>query len=428
MKYADKLNIVCRRRNIARWEGSISNTVTPSVIPPSRFTSLLWVFVLVLALCVGASARPEFRGAWVTGWTHGFLTPEEADATVAAAKAANINALFIQVRKVGDAYYDSAYEPRATNIGVQEYDPLAYVIERAHREGIEVHAWVNALRVQLGSRSNSDPRHVCNRRPEWLTRDVNGRVKSSDGLYLDPGAPGVQDYTAQIVLDILRKYNVDGIHLDYLRYPGGEWGYNSAAVARFNSRYGRSGSPSADDPRWSAWRREQVTSLARRIYREVNAARPEVKLTAAAICWGEPYDSFERTDAYRQAFQDWPKWMREGIVDAVVPMNYRGDRSPASARQYRRWLDNMCGWRYDRHIYAGQMVGEDLAGAIAQLRASRASGSEGIVCFMLNDTPQRGQLVLALRRSAYTQPADIPIMPWKERFARVPGRGKSSEF
>jgi uncharacterized lipoprotein YddW (UPF0748 family) len=414
---------VDRLRNDAGREVVISKSEIPSVISLRTLLLLLCCMALVLVTSVAGLARAEFRGAWVTAWNHGFLSPEEADATISAAKAANINALFIQVRKVGDAYYDSDLEPRASNIsGPADYDPLAYIIEAAHSEGIEIHAWINVLRVQSGTGSNSDPRHVCNKHPDWLSSDSSGREKSPDGFFLDPGVPAVQDYTVRIVADLLKKYDIDGIHLDYVRYPGSQWGYNPEAVARFNTRFGRSGQPAVADEQWLSWRRDQVTALVRKVHSKVNAVRPDVKLSAAAISWGDCCDRFEDTAAYRQALQDWAAWMREGILDAAVPMNYRKEASAGSSEQYRRWLHGMRRWQGDRHVYAGQMVGQDLNGAIAQLRASRETGTEGMVCFTLNDTPARDALVSALKRTVYAQPAEPPSMPWKQRLARVPGR------
>lgn len=369
-----------------------------------------------MTLSVGtALARSEFRGAWVTAWNRGFLTPAEADATVEAAKAANINALFIQVRKIGDAYYDSTYEPRATNIS-DGYDPLKYIIDRAHEEGIEVHAWINVLRVRLRT-PIADSRHVCNSHPEWITRDVSGRTKSEDGVYLDPGSPGVQYYTTKVALDIVTRYDVDGIHLDYIRYPGTNWGYNDESVARFNKRYGRAGVPVAGDSEWCDWRREQVTNLVRRIYSEANSVKPRVKVTAATIAWGECYPRFEHTAAYRQAFQDWAGWMRDGLLDAVVPMNYHKEQTADSVAKYRGWLDGMRRWQYGRHAYAGQMVGDNLRTAVARLSASRAAGTDGMVCFTFNDLPGRADLVAALRGTVYAYPAEPPSMPWKQRVA-----------
>ncbi|MDO8684639.1 MAG: family 10 glycosylhydrolase [Armatimonadota bacterium] len=403
----------------------IARLVLSSINTSRAFASVLvCLFILIMAVGASCAARPEFRGAWVTGWSSGYLTPAEADKTIAAAKAANINALFIQVRKVGDAYYQSDYEPLATNIaGPPDYDPLAYIIERAHSEGLEVHAWVNLLRVQSSNSTSFDPAHVCNAHPEWLMCDVSGSTKSADGVFLDPGVPEVRDYTTQVVMDIARRYDVDGIHLDYIRYPGREWGYNSESVSRFNSRFGRVGDPDPADPKWSDWRREQVTGLVRNIYKRINAVKPNVKVSAATVSWGECSSSFEDTLAYTKVFQDWAGWMREGIIDASILMNYRDERKSSLAGQYRRWLQGMQRWQYGRHVYAGQMVySEYITGAVAQLEASRASGSDGMVCFSFNDTPSRAALVSALKRSVYTGPAAVPTMSWKERFARAPSK------
>lgn len=378
------------------------------------------ILCVLLALPVSAIARSEFRGAWVTAWDHGFLSQSEANATVAAAKAAHINALFIQVRKTGDAYYNSQYEPRATNISDARYDPLAYIIDRAHAEGIEIHAWINVLRVRSANSVNPNPMHISNQHPDWLTCDASGSTKCPDGAFLDPGVPEVQDYIVGIATDILSNYNVDGLHLDYIRYPGSRYGYNEQAVERFNTRFARTGTPAAGDTQWLSWRRSQVTNLVRRIYSEANAIRPDAKISAATVCWGDFNGSFERTDAYREALQDWAGWMRDGIVDAVVPMNYRNESSPTSASQYRHWLSAMVQWQSGRHVYAGQIVHDDLPGAVAQLKASRAAGIDGEVCFAFNDTPTRAAFVSAVSHSVYAEPAEAPTMPWKERFASAP--------
>jgi uncharacterized lipoprotein YddW (UPF0748 family) len=388
------------------------------------------VFFCILATAILASGargtRQEFRGAWVTAWNHGFLTPTEADQTVAAAKAANINALFIQVRKVGDAYYSSSYEPRASNIPDPDFDPLAYIVEKAHSEGIEVHAWINVLRVQSGATASSGAGHVCAGHPEWLSSDPSGRVKSPDGVFLDPGAPEVQSYTLKIVADLLSKYDVDGIHLDYIRYPGREWGYNQTSVDRFNKSCGKTGTPSVNDPQWCDWRRNQVTSLVRKIYGLVNEMKPDVKVTAATIVWGDYSDHFADTLAYQKVYQDWASWMKEGIVDASVPMNYRDESKPKMATQYRRWLDGMKQWEFGRHIYAGQLATQNTGTVVDQLQASRSCGMNGMVCFQFNADPSRASLVAAMRRTVFSEPVGTPSLPWKTRFARAPGRMGSS--
>ena len=423
MKTKRLKNLVCAPRRILDGRrGAIARHHPFAALLLQLATCLV---MLALFAAAAGCAPSEFRGAWVTAWNPGFLTPAEADETIAAAKTANMNALIIQVRKAGDAYYNSKLEPRASNIsGSWDYDPLAYVIDRAHSAGLEVHAWVNALRMLSPAASAVDPRHVCSLHPEWIMSDSTGGINSPTGVYLDPGVPDVQEYTLKVITDLAANYDLDGVHLDYLRYPNREWGYNSVSVGRFNTRYGRSGAPVPDDPLWSQWRRDQLTALVGKIYQRVSSVRPGAKVTLAAVAWGDCPSDFESGSSYRAAFQDWAGWLRDGILDAAIPMNYRDETDATAAEQYRGWLEGMRRWRSDRHVYAGQMVTGDVDSAVAQLRASRDSGAPGTVCFSFNATPTRPALVAALRSAVYSQPASVPKMPWKARYAQAPDRGR----
>jgi uncharacterized lipoprotein YddW (UPF0748 family) len=334
------------------------------------------------------------------------------------AKEANLNALFIQVRKVGDAYYKSNYEPRASNIkGPADYDPLAYIIERAHASGIEVHAWVNTFRVWSRSGLPTDPDHIAVRHPGWVTRTASGDKFAGEGLFLDPGVPEVRDYTLNIFSDIVKNYDVDGIHMDYVRYPGAAFGYASAAVEEFNIETGRVGVPANNDPQWQQWRRDQVTSLVRRIYKSATAMKPGIKVTAATISWGDCKGNFCDATPFLQVYQDWRTWMEEGIIDANIPMNYKDERSGRSAQMYRNWLDGFKRWQYDRHVYGGLDFNTQPALAVQQLTASRKRGLQGMVGFGFNQSDQRGKLVAALKRTVFSEPADVPSMDWKTTVA-----------
>ncbi len=344
--------------------------VVSGIIEKMRCFILLIAMLFSLA-SAGIAAKPEFRGAWVSGWHDGFLTPEQADETTRLAKQANLNALFIQVRKVGDAYYRSSFEPRATNFsGSPEYDPLAYIIEKAHAEGIEVHVWINVFRVWANGQP-SDPQHVALRFPDWISRRYNGETTASDGLFLDPGIPEVCDYTLNIVMDIVKAYNIDGVHLDYIRYAGRDYGYAPTAVARFNEENNRCGEPSPEDPEWCQWRREQVTSLVRRIYKAVKKEKPNVKVSAAVVCWGSGAGKFEKSAPYVKVHQDWLSWLKLGYVDAVIPMNYKNETSVLEAKWYREWLDMFRQWKVDRHIYSGLMFLADNNNVVRQIEACR---------------------------------------------------------
>ncbi|MBI2844340.1 MAG: family 10 glycosylhydrolase [Armatimonadetes bacterium] len=379
-----------------------------------KISILVFLLFAISFAIAGAEPKREFRGAWVTAWSSGILSPEEADETVRLAKEANMNALFIQVRKVGDAYYKSNYEPRASNItGPTEYDPLGYVIEKAHAQGLEVHAWLNTFRVWTRDDLPEDPNHIVNQHPDWLTRTAFGETRAGEGLYLDPGVPEVQDYTFNVFMDVVNNYNIDGIHFDFVRYPGPEFGYAPTAVDRFNLAFGRTDIPSNSDPAWQQWRREQVTALVRRVYRAVIKSNPRIKITAATIPWGDCTANFCDTSPFLRTYQDWCAWMKEGILDANIPMNYKDESNSRNAREYRNWLDGFKRWQYGRHVYSGLDFNARPDYVVRQLEAARSRGVNGMVGFPFNQTEARPKLVEALKNGIYSDPALVPLMPWK---------------
>jgi uncharacterized lipoprotein YddW (UPF0748 family) len=318
------------------------------------------------------------------------------------------------VRKVGDAYYKSNYEPRANNIlGGADYDPLAYIIKKAHSEGIEVHAWMNTFRIWSKPTLPTEPEHIALKHPDWITRTATGDWKAGEGLFLDPGVQEVQDYTFNVFMDVVKNYDIDGIHFDYVRYPGAQFGYAPPAVERFNLEKGRSGIPANDDPVWADWRRDQVTALVTRIYKAATALKPNIKVTAATISWGDCSKNFCDTTPFRHVYQDWQTWLSRGIIDAAIPMNYKDERNPKNAREYRNWLDGFSRWKYDRHVYGGVDFNAGPAMVVQQLQAARSRGVEGTVGFSFNQTAAREKLVQALKSGIFTEPAAVPEMPWK---------------
>lgn len=361
------------------------------------------------------TAAPEFRGLWVHSWVPGLLSPAQIDETVKWAKDANLNALIVQVRKIGDAYYSSGIEPRAWNIQAgPDFDPLDYAIRQGHANGMEVHAWFNVFRVMAGA-STPPANHVTNLHPEWLSKNNKGESVSPDGRFLDPGVPEVRVFLVRLITELLTKYNIDGINLDYIRYPGRTWGYNDISVARFNSQYGRTGTPSPSDPQWCDWRREQVTETVRAIYREINRLKPQVKLSAATIPWGACRQDFTKTDAYAEVFQDWRAWMKEGILDANIPMNYRNPSSASDGCTFIGWLDGVKRWSYGRHVYCGLMTFKSALGTASQARIARDRGLQGIVGFAFSQTGPKEALAAKLKQTVFAEPAPVPEMPWKKK-------------
>ncbi len=316
----------------------------------------------------------EYRALWVDAFHAGIKSAAEVDALVANAQRANVNALIVQVRKRGDAYYNNSLEPRAADADPAPYDPLAYLITKAHaaNPALEVHAWTNIFSV--GSTSD-----VMQTHPDWATQKADGTVSASS---FDPGNPDVITYTHDVLLHLVRNYDVDGIHFDYVRYPdNGDWGYNPTAVALFNAATGRSGAPPAGDPVWCQWRRDQVTGFVRRFYQDAIALKPKLKVSAALIAYGAAPASdaaWQNSSAYSLVFQDWRAWLQEGILDFGVVMNY--DREWSSSQ--KAWFDSWIEWEKDHQGTRRLLVG---VGAylnypehtFAQLSRARTSSALG---------------------------------------------------
>lgn len=380
---------------------------------------LLIAQILCVLICSGCTSAamdpPEFRAVAVHTWIPGMLSKQELDDSLKWAKDANMNAIIVQARRVGDAYYRSAYEPRATNVKGPGFDPIGYAFEQGHEKGLEVHAWFNVYRVWSKLGAPSDPRHVVNAHPEWLNKDYDGNSKSDDGQFIDPGIPEARAYTVKLVGDLLTKYDVDGLMLDFVRYPGKKWGYSDLAVARFNKENNRTGKPDPDDPIWCQWRRNQVTAMARDIYAEVTRVRPRVKVSASTVVWGPCQTDWTKTDAYGNIFQDWRLWMEKGYLDANMPMNYK---NPADAKQnqwYLDWLDGCKRWSYGRHTYNTIMLSKgSVPGAVTQVRQGQEKKMEGVVGFAFCQTDCKDELAKQIMAKVFTNPAPVPKMPWKK--------------
>lgn len=367
-------------------------------------TGLLFVGFAVFPI---PSHAAEFRGVWVDAFHPGFMGPEQTTEMVERAKDANFNALFIQVRKRGDAYYVSGIEPRATNIA-SDYDALADVIQKAHTAGLEVHAWVSVLDIFANSKFyQASADHIIAKHPEWLMCTKDGSTSLDAGkLMLDPGIPAVQKYTLAVIMDIVKRYDVDGIHLDNIRYLGSNTGYNAISTESFNAENKTTGTPDEKDAKWCAWRRDQVTSLVRDIYRAVTTAKPSVKVSASVFA--------NRSIAYDEFFQDWDGWLNEGILDFAVPMVFALDDAT-----FEKTVDDVLTCAHSRQVYIGQGAWRlPIEQTQKQLDYVRSKDAPGLVIFSYDyatrsKTEGEQNLLDALRTSTFASTEDVPLLPWK---------------
>lgn len=409
---------------------------------------ILWGVGVLLVQVAGASSDAQFRAFWVTAFGPGFWTPGQADQLLTQTRAANLNALMVQVGRRGDAFYNDSFQPRSEEPNFQPgFDALQYLIDSAHglTPRLEIHAWINTLVMANANALPKDPQHVFNLHgphtaDNWFTQRLDGLETSASSYFLDAGHPEAAQYVVRMYAWLVSNYEVDGIHLDFIRYPetnvaGADWGYNPTAVARFNQELGRSGIPSPSDPDWIGWRREQVTNLVRKIYLTVTALNPKVKVSAATIAWGAGPRSAEEYyasgAAYTRVLQDWFGWLKEGILDLNVPMNYDRESSTRQAQWFRDWISFETAHQFNRHVVIGQgSFLNAIADTLRQIRLalSRALGVCGFSYQTSNNENKPfSEMVRALTQPSEYDPESVPVfataasvpgMPWKENPTR----------
>jgi uncharacterized lipoprotein YddW (UPF0748 family) len=379
----------------------------------------------VLFACVytpPALAEAEYRAVWIDTWNPGILDEASARLNIERVRQHNFNTVFVEACKTMDAYYASEFLPRGLNLQQEGFDPLDTVLKCAKPKNpalrpLEVHAWMVAFRAWKDSALPDG--HVAKSHPQWLSKTNKGGQRDPEkNLFLDPGHPEVQDFLVQIAKEIVRKYPVDGLHLDYIRYPGQEWGYNPTSLARFQRETNRKDVPDPKDEQWSAWRREQVTSLVRRISAEIKEIRPQIKLSAATITWGDvPQGEFTKTRAYQEALQDWPSWMRAGYLDLNVPMDYKRASNALQAQDFVDWVNLARKASPDRHLIVGLGAWlNPLKSTIRQAAVAKKLDGDGVCLFSFNqlETSERtAPLVLRdISGDLFTKPAPVPAAKW----------------
>jgi len=302
--------------------------------------------LLLLALCAGiSSAHAEFRAAWVASvFNINFpsrpgLDPaaqqREIIAILEAARKARLNALLVQVRPEGDALYASKLEPWSRFLtgrqgGSPGYDPLQVFIVEGRKRGIGIHAWLNPYRAATSASDARDLQHISKRMGVYAKRA--GRL-----LWMDPGAPAVQDHVVNVARDLLRRYDLAGLHIDDYFYPYPESGGGDAFPdADTYGAYQRAGGALSR----ADWRRSNVNTLVRRLHDAVKQEKPGAVFGVSPFgiyTKGQPADVKAGLDQYHQLYADPVKWLREGWVDYLAPQLYWRDGGPQSFTALLRW-------------------------------------------------------------------------------------------
>ncbi|HPS01889.1 MAG TPA: family 10 glycosylhydrolase [Candidatus Sumerlaeota bacterium] len=348
-------------------------------------------FFLPLAPVWAARGKAEVRALWVTRWD--IRSPEDVRAVVRNAAAVGFNTLYVQVRGEGTCFFPSRYEPWAWELtgGINKigtnpgWDPLAYIIQEGHRLGLKVHAYVNVLPIwQQKTPAPSNSGHVTIMHPDWIMVDSHGRRMDPRDLdfysFLNPAKPEVRQYLTNLFTDLVKRYrNLDGIHYDYVRYPGevGEYSYDPLTLAEFK-KHSKGASPAQAPELWMRFRCYLIDYLLAEMGISIRKANPKLEISSAVIA---DYET-----AVKQKGQHWLLWPDRNYVDTLVLMAYHYDMN-----RYARFLETSLGagtrpkrgqivigiwpapkWR-DRGFTPEFMV--------QQINMARAKGADGIAIF-----------------------------------------------
>lgn len=366
----------------------------------------------------------EVRALWVVRTT--LTSPEKIRTLVEKAAVNGFNTLIVQVRGRGDAYYRSRFEPRPIELRNQAatFDPLALTLAEARKHGLKVHTWLNTNLLANLDALPVDPKHVYNKRPEWLAvpRAVAAELykvppkspayrdkivewskanrSELEGVYTGPANPKVREHLTNIWLDVLNKYDVDGMHFDYVRFASPDFDYSRTSLEAFSKwlkpqlsktehqeiKDSLKANPLAAAEKYSDkfadFQREQVTSLVERIYRAVKKRRPSLIVSAAVFANSE--------NAYTRRYQDWRRWLKMGILDVACPMAYSTDTTV-----FKKQIEEAVTTAHEsaRRVWAG--IGAyriPVESTIEKIEAARALRADGIILFSYDSTARVSEL------------------------------------
>ena len=404
-------------------------------------------FFLVIQLLGACQAQPsapealafrppkrEFRAVWVAtvdniDWpSQKNLSSGEQQAEFTGLldfyKQAGMNALFVQVRAAGDAFYAKSKEPWSEWLTGEQgraprpfYDPLEYMVRESHRRGLEFHAWLNLNRLVHRSSRSVSSQNLSRTHPAWIL--------NYDGAKLfNFGIPEVRQYITDMTVNVAQNYDVDGIHFDDYFYPYAVAGQTLQDDATFK-KYGQGFSNKND------WRRHNIDLLIEQIHNALMAVNPRLKFGISPFgVWRNHSDDRLGSNttggltSYDHLYADTRKWIQKGWIDYMAPQVYfsAGFAKVPFANLVDWWADN----RFERHLYIGQAayrVGyedkdknwQNKSEIPNQVRYLRKRGADGSIYFSSRSLRRNALgFVDSLRNDLYQYPALVPAMPWKD--------------
>ena len=406
----------------------------------SFMSKLFWCFIFSVLVTVslwGQSPKREFRGAWIASVAN-IDWPSKPGLPVAdqerefvqrldQLKALGFNAVIVQVRPAADALYASKIEPWSHYLvgpdgapADPSYDPLVFMVEEAHKRNMEFHAWFNPFRALLDSRKNPNPAgHVTRTHPGWI-------INYGGKAYIDPGVPEARDYVIRVITDVVKRYDIDAVHLDDYFYP-----YRVAGEAfgdgKSYARYGNGGD--RED-----WRRGNVNDFIYHLNLSIKSVKPYMKLGISPFgIWRNKTKDPNGSDTkggqtdYDDLYADVMLWMEKGWIDYLLPQLYWEHASHAAP--FGVLLPWWYGHCFKRQVYYGlglYRMADARSGPWAkvdellwQLRDIRGQcPNTGFAVFSASSFDKMGPAIQDSMKLGYDRyPALIPPMPWLDSVA-----------
>jgi uncharacterized lipoprotein YddW (UPF0748 family) len=294
-------------------------------------TKKIWFIILFILTPAELFTQefPKIKALWVVRDI--LKSKVETDKMIAFTEKARITDVFLQVRGRGDAYYTSTLASRAEGLP-EDWDPLAYVISKCRPKNIRIHLWLNVFYLWSSEKNPQRTDHLFYRHPDWSAVSQSNQSmmdegvktlsnKNIEGIFISPASDEFKEYFIKVLDELISRYTVDGIHLDYVRYAGDEYDYSTAIRSKFMLEYHhdpveKSGNAWADSV-WTAFRRAQVSGFIEELQGWLRQRQPSLKLSAAV--WAD------LNEAENRVLQDWPFWISH--VDFLVIMNYAADQN-----------------------------------------------------------------------------------------------------
>lgn len=360
------------------------------------------IFVLFLVAAVTAQSEDFTRALWVTRWDYRHAA--DIKQIMENAAKARFNVILFQVRGDATTSYRSVLEPMAQN-GTGDHldwDPLQCAIEQAHSHRIQLHAWINVYPGWMGEKPPRSQNQIYHTHPDWFMVDQYGHRQPLNKHYvwLSPTHPKVTPYLLEICKEIYQNYDVDGLHLDYVRFPASAYSYDQASLHAYKQETG--GVPANDHGAWRQWRQEAISRFIAALHAEMRLHRPNLMLSAAVIG--------DYAAGQRLYLQDSHDWLARGIIDAIFPMIYTKDDT-----LFRRQLAEHRLNDHNRHVYPG-IYGGNTLNVRTQLRIAAELGCKGVALFsyeLLFPDHTAQTAMLATLREYWQTAAQVTEQPWK---------------